>query len=67
MNSIKKVKENALKEHVPIIMDETLNKIIEISGENRFDKILEIGTAVGYSSLCFLSLLNAVALPVAAG
>ena len=59
MNSIKKVKENALKEHVPIIMDETLNKIIEISGENRFDKILEIGTAVGYSSLCFLSLLNA--------
>lgn len=46
MNSIKKVKENALKEHVPIIMDETLNKINEIVGENRFDNILEIGTAV---------------------
>ena len=46
MNSIKKVKENALKEHVPITMDETLNKINEIVGENRFDNILEIGTAV---------------------
>lgn len=58
MNSIKKIKENAIKDHIPIIMDETLEKIIEISGENKFDRILEIGTAVGYSALCFLHLLN---------
>ena len=59
MNSIKKIKENALKNHIPIIMDETLDKIFEIVGQNKFDNILEIGTAVGYSALCFLPLLNA--------
>ena len=58
MNSIKKVKEKALKNHIPIIMDETLDKIFEIVGQNKFDNILEIGTAVGYSALCFLPLLN---------
>lgn len=59
MNSIKKIKENALKNHIPIIMDETLDKIFEIVGQNKFDNILEIGTAVGYSALRFLPLLNA--------
>ena len=59
MNSIKKIKENALKNHIPIIMDETLDKIFEIVGQNKFDNILEIGTAVGYSTLRFLPLLNA--------
>lgn len=58
MNSIKKIKENALKNHIPIIMDETLDKIFEIVGQNKFDNILEIGTAVGYSALRFLPLLN---------
>ena len=42
MNSIKKIKENALKNHIPIIMDETLDKIFEIVGQNKFDNILEI-------------------------
>ena len=59
MNSIKKIKENALKNHITIIMDETLDKIFEIVGQNKFDNILEIGTAVGYSTLRFLPLLNA--------
>lgn len=58
MNDLKKIKENALKEHVPIIMDDTLEKIKEIIGDRKLNSILEIGTAVGYSALCFSNFLN---------
>ena len=53
---LEKVKELAIKENVPIIMDETLQKIKETLKElnkNKINKILEIGTATGYSALCF--------------
>ena len=39
-------------------MDDTLNKIYEICDNRKFKRILEIGTAVGYSAICFLKLLN---------
>ena len=48
-----KLKENALKRHIPIIMDDTLEKIKEVLKEENPNRILEIGTAVGYSALCF--------------
>ena len=48
-----KIKENALENHVPIIMDDTLEKIKEILKEEKPKRILEIGTAVGYSASCF--------------
>ena len=48
-----KLKENALKIHIPIIMDDTLEKIKEVLKEENPNRILEIGTAVGYSALCF--------------
>ncbi len=48
MNNIKfqKIKQKALDEHIPIIMDNTLEEI-EMLFKNCFlDNILEIGTAV---------------------
>lgn len=50
---IKKIKEYALETRVPIIMDVTLDKMKEIMQDREINNILEIGTAIGYSSLCF--------------
>lgn len=50
---LKKVKEKALENHIPIIMDDTLEKIEEILKEEKPKRILEIGTAVGYSATMF--------------
>ncbi len=48
-----KMKKKALAEHIPIIMDDTLEVIKNILQETNPNKILEIGTAVGYSATCF--------------
>lgn len=58
MKSLEKIKKEAIEEHVPIIMDDTLEKIEEIVGDRKFKRILEIGTAVGYSALCFTKFLD---------
>ena len=52
-NELKKIKEYALERHIPIIMDDTLEVIDKVLKENKPNKILEIGTAVGYSAMCF--------------
>ena len=52
------IKEKALKEHIPIIMDDTLQEIEKRMLQNKPTKILEIGTAVGYSSICFSKFLS---------
>lgn len=57
-NSIVKIKKKALEDHIPIIMDEVLEKIYETIGDNRLSSILEIGTAYGYSSICFTQMLE---------
>ena len=51
--NIEVIKENALKNHVPILLDDTLEVITNILKEIKPRKILEIGTAVGYSAICF--------------
>ena len=48
------IKEKALENHIPIIMDDTLEVIKKILENNKPRKILEIGTAVGYSAACFV-------------
>ena len=53
-----KIKENALERHIPIIMDDTLEVIDKYLTEKRPEKILEIGTAVGYSAMCFSEYLK---------
>lgn len=51
---LKKIKELALENHIPIIMDDTLEVIEKILKEENPKRILEIGTAVGYSASCFV-------------
>ena len=53
-----KIKNKALEEHIPIIMDDTLEVIEEYLKNNKPKKILEIGTAVGYSAICFTEFLS---------
>ena len=53
-----KIKEYALEIHIPIIMDDTLEVIDKYLTEKRPEKILEIGTAVGYSAMCFSEYLK---------
>lgn len=53
-----KIKEKALEEHIPIIMDDTLEVIDEYLKENKPKRMLEIGTAVGYSAICFTEFLS---------
>ena len=47
------IKNRALENHIPIIMDDTLEVIAEILTKIKPKKILEIGAAVGYSAMCF--------------
>ena len=54
---LQKIKEEAIKSHIPIIMDETLQTIEKILKTKKLKRILEIGTAVGYSSMCFSEFL----------
>lgn len=60
MNQIElcNIKKKALEDKVPIIMDDTLEVIAKILGEIKPTKILEIGTAVGYSAICFSEYLQ---------
>ena len=55
---LQKIKQKALEEHIPIIMDDTLEVVDKILKEVKPTKILEIGTAVGYSAMCFSEYLQ---------
>ena len=54
---LEKIKEKALEEHIPIIMDDTLEVIEKYLEKEPPKKILEIGAAVGYSAMCFSEFL----------
>ena len=58
MKTIEQIKEKALDEHIPIIMDDTLEVIGKVLEELKPNRILEIGTAVGYSAICFSKYLT---------
>ena len=60
MNKVElaKIKEKALNDHIPIIMDDTLEIIASKLQEVKPKRILEIGTAVGYSAICFSEFLQ---------
>lgn len=57
-NKLNKIKKKAIESHIPIIMDDTLQVIEDYIKDTKLDRILEIGTAVGYSALCFSKFLN---------
>ena len=60
MNKIEleKIKHKALEDKIPIIMDDTLEVVDKLLTEKKPLKILEIGTAVGYSAICFSEYLQ---------
>ena len=55
---LEKIKQKALEEHIPIIMDDTLEVVDRILKKVQPKRILEIGTAVGYSAMCFSEYLQ---------
>ena len=55
---LNQIKQKAFEEHIPIIMDDTLEVVDKILKEIKPKKILEIGTAVGYSAICFSEYLQ---------
>ena len=55
---LNKIKQKAVEEHIPIIMDDTLEVIAKYLTKIKPEKILEIGTAVGYSAMCFSEYLS---------
>ena len=55
---VNKLKEKGLNEHIPIIMDDTLDVVSKILIKAKPSRILEIGTAVGYSAICFSEYLQ---------
>ena len=50
--NIKQLEEYAKENHVPIIMKDSLMVILNLLQITKPKKILEIGTAIGYSSIC---------------
>lgn len=54
---LEKIKQKALEDHIPIIMDDTLELIEKELKNNPPKRILEIGAAVGYSAICFSEFL----------
>ena len=58
MDVIYNIKQKALEDHIPIIMDDTLEVVDKILTEIKPTRILEIGTAVVYSAICFSKYLQ---------
>lgn len=52
---IKEIKEYGIKNNVPIMSEDTIETIKNIITVNEFHTILEVGTAIGYSTICFAS------------
>lgn len=55
METIKKLKEFAKLNHVPIVRDDTLAHLLKLVDSPSVFNILEIGTAIGYSGICMLN------------
>lgn len=63
MEELFEIKKDAVNRHIPIILDDTLDIIENYLSKRReegihVNKILEIGTAVGYSAICFTKFLE---------
>ena len=58
METIEQIRQKAILNHIPIIMDETLQEVGKILQELNPKTILEIGTAVGYSAIRFSKYLS---------
>ena len=50
-SSIREIKRYAVEENVPIMQDDTMDFVTDYIVKNNIKKVLEIGTAIGYSSI----------------
>lgn len=55
---LKEMKEYAVENHVPILQDISLDLILLVLKLKRPNKILEVGTAIGYSAINFSKYLS---------
>ena len=55
-NLIEEIREYGINNDVPIMSVESIDTIKKIIKENNIHSILEIGTAIGYSTICFASI-----------
>lgn len=60
MGKILDIKNKALENNVPIMQDEGINFICDYIKNNNIHKVLEIGSAVGYSAINFASVDDSV-------
>lgn len=56
-SNLKEIKRNAIDTNIPIMQDETMEFITNYIGKKKTYRILEIGAAVGYSSI-MMALVN---------
>ena len=52
-NFFEEIKKKALEDHIPILMDDTLEVMESYLEKEKPTRFLEIGTAIGYSAICF--------------
>lgn len=55
---LEKIKQKAIEDKIPIIMDDTLEILKTLLKDKKPSRMLEIGTAVGYSAICFSEYLQ---------
>ena len=55
---IDEIREYGVNNNVPIMSVETIETINKMIDENNIHSVLEIGTAIGYSTICFASNKN---------
>ncbi|MCR5066550.1 MAG: O-methyltransferase [Erysipelotrichaceae bacterium] len=55
---IKQIREQAVKDGVPVMEEESIDYVRRFLKENSVRSMLEIGTAVGYSSIVFASYIE---------
>lgn len=55
---IDEIRKYGINNNVPIMSKDTIDTINKIIDENNIKSILEIGSAIGYSTLCFASNKN---------
>jgi predicted O-methyltransferase YrrM len=55
---INEIRQFGIENDIPIMSVDTINKINEIIDNNGVHSILEIGTAIGYSTICFANNSN---------
>ena len=55
-NLIEEIREYGIKNDVPIMSVESIETITKIIKDNNIHSILEIGTAIAYSTICFASI-----------